>query len=83
MKSRKFFIALVIQKDLQTADDIKIMISYQSDKSEGSFFFFFAFQCSSVFFSLVSMYLCVCVCAQLPLTLSMYYFCNKCAFSNS
>ena len=65
MKSRKFFIALVIQKDLQTADDIKIMISYQSDKSEGSFFFFFffAFQCSSVFFSLVSMYLCVCVCS--------------------
>ena len=63
MKSRKFFIALVIQKDLQIADDIKIMISYQSDKSEGNFFFFFfAFKCSSVFFSLVSMYLCVCVC---------------------
>ena len=41
MKSRKFFIALVIQKDLQIADDIKIMISYQSDKSEGNFFFFF------------------------------------------
>lgn len=60
MKSRKFFIALVIQKDLQIADDIKIMISYQSDKSEGNFFF--AFKCSSVFFSLVSMYLCVCVC---------------------
>lgn len=62
MKSRKFFIALVIQKDLQIAGDIKIMISYQSDKSEGNFFFFFAFKCSSVFFSLVSMYLCVCVC---------------------
>ena len=50
MKSRKFFIALVIQKDLQTADDIKIMISYQSDKSEGSFFFFLPFSALMCFF---------------------------------
>ena len=40
MKSRTFCIALVIQKDLHTADDIKIIvILYQSDRSESDFFF--------------------------------------------
>ena len=63
MKSRKFFIALVIQKDLQTADDIKIMISYQSDKSEGSFFFFCLSVLFCVFFFSEHVFVCVCVCS--------------------
>ena len=61
MKSRKFFIALVIQKDLQTADDIKIMISYQSDKSVGSFFFFCLSVLFCVFFFSEHVFVCVCV----------------------
>ena len=65
MKSGKFFIALVIQKDLQTADDIKTIMSYQSDKSEGNFFCFLF--CLSVLFSVFffseHVFVCVCVCA--------------------
>lgn len=65
MNSRELFTALVIQKDLLTAGDIKIIIMLNpSDKYEGDFFF--SFQCCSVFFfSLVS----------------TYVFCNKkCVF---
>ena len=51
MKSRTFCIALVIQKDLHTADDIKIIvILYQSDRSESDFFFFLPFSALLCFF---------------------------------
>lgn len=65
MNSRELFTALVIQKDLLTAGDIKIIIMLNpSDKYEGDFFFFISVL-FCVFFSLVS----------------TYVFCNKkCVF---
>ena len=65
MKSRTFCIALVIQKDLHTADDIKIIvILYQSDRSESDFFFFCLSVLLCVFFFSEHVFVCLCVCAR-------------------
>lgn len=52
MNSRELFTALVIQKDLLTAGDIKIIIMLNpSDKYEGDFFFHFSVVLCFFFFS--------------------------------